>query len=382
MARGGFSKLLHSQLLKGSEGKPDSVFIFAFFCLIGFGLVMLSSASAVVSFQKFNSSYYYLSHQLLFGFLPGLACFFIASKIDYHYWKRFAFAFLVLSIFLLVLVFIPGISFGYGGAHRWIRFGSLIFQPSEVVKLTFLLYLATWLSAKGEKSVKDFSLGFIPFMVLVGIIALLIILQPDMGTMGVILLIAFSMYCMGGARLSHVALAGLGGLIAFFTLIKMAPYRFERFMTFLHPELDPLGVGYHINQALLAVGSGGIIGRGFGHSRQKFAYLPEVTGDSVFAIIAEELGFIFCILFIAFLVFVALRGLRIASRAPDMFGTLVAVGIISWFIFQSFINIAAMLSLVPLTGIPLPFVSYGGSSLLVLMSAMGVLVNISRQSRV
>ena len=250
------------------------------------------------------------------------------------------------------------------------------------MKLTFLLYLATWLSSKGEKNIKDFSYGFLPFMSLVGSIALLIILEPDIGTMAVIIAIAFSMYLVAGARLRHIALALSGAGILFFILVNTAPYRLQRFMTFLHPELDPQGIGYHLNQALLAVGSGGFFGRGFGHSRQKFAYLPEATGDSIFAIIAEELGFAVSSLVVILFVLFTFRGFRIALEAPDDFGRFLCIGIMTWVALQAFINIGAMLSLLPLTGIPLPFVSYGSSSLLVLMAAMGIITNVSRQSNV
>lgn len=365
----------------GSSGKPDYLFITLFLGILLFGLIMLSSVSSVISYQKFDNSFYYIAHQLLFGVLPGGALFFIASRIDYHIWKRYAFLLIIVSIGLLVLVFLPGISFSYGGATRWIHFGPILFQPSEVVKLTFLLYLATWLSSKGEKNIKDFSYGFLPFLSLLGAIALLIILEPDIGTMAVIVVIAFSMYFIAGAHLGHIGLALSGAGILFFVLIQTASYRLQRFMTFLHPELDPQGIGYHLNQALLAVGSGGFWGRGFGHSRQKFAYLPEATGDSVFAIIAEELGFIFSALVVVVFVFFTFRGFRIASEAPDDFGRFLCIGIMTWVVFQAFINIGAMLSIVPLTGIPLPFISYGSSSLLVLMTAVGIVVNVSRQSK-
>ncbi len=349
--------------------------------LLGIGIVCLSSASAVISYQKFGTPNYYLMHQVLFGLVPGLFLFYLTSRIDYHYWRRFSVPLLVASIFLLFLVFVPGIGFGYGGAHRWIHLGSFLFQPSEIMKLTFLLYLATWLSNRGAKNVKDFSYGFLPFILLTGIITSLIILQPDMGTMAVIGAIAFTMYFMGGAALPHLALAAAGATTLLLLLIHSASYRFKRFTTFLHPELDPLGIGYHINQALLAIGSGGIFGRGFGHSRQKFAYLPEVTGDSIFAIIAEEMGFVFALFLIGLFVFIAVRGLDIARRAPDDFGRLLAIGVVAWIIFQALINIAAMLALLPLTGIPLPFVSYGGSALIVSLTAVGILVNVSRQAR-
>lgn len=380
MPRRGLTKFL-PLFRTGSVQKPDYVFVGIFFVLLALGIIMLSSASAVLSYQKFGTPYYYVIHQLLFGLLPGLVLMIIASRIDYHVWRRFALPLLFVSIVLLVLVFIPGISYEYGGARRWIHVGPFLFQPSEIVKLSFLLYLATWLSGKGAKNVGNFSYGFLPFAVMTGAITLLIVLQPDVGTMGVITAIAFTMYFIGGAALPHIAIAATAGIALLLVLIRSAEYRFKRFMTFLHPELDPLGIGYHINQALLAIGSGGLFGRGFGHSRQKFAYLPEVTGDSIFAVIAEELGFIFVIVFIGLFVFFAYRGLAIARRAPDELGKFIAVGIVAWIIVQAFINIAAMLSLVPLTGIPLPFVSYGGSALLVSLTAVGILINISRQRK-
>lgn len=363
-----------------SSGTPDYLFIVCFFLILGFGIFALSSASSVVSFDKFQSPYFYLTHQLLFGFLPGLACFYIASRIDYHVWERLAFLFLLISLGLLLLVFIPGLGLESGGAKRWVQVGPLVFQPSEVVKLTFLLYLAAWLNKKKQKSERDFSYSFLPFLILVGTIGLLVILQPDMGTMGVIALISSGMYFLAGAPYRY--LAGMAGcaIAFFFLLVKAAPYRMERFTIFLNPESDPLGSGYHINQALLAIGSGGFFGRGFGLSRQKYNYLPEVVGDSIFAIVAEELGFLIVVALIAAFVFFTIRALKIARHSPDRFGFLVGVGIASWFFFQSFINIAAMLSLVPLTGIPLPFISYGGSALIVGMTAVGILVNISRQA--
>lgn len=362
-------------------GTPDYLLVGCFFLIILVGLVMLSSASSVVSFQKFGTTYFYITHQLLLGFLPGLCIFYIASRIDYHIWERLAPFFLVVSIGLLLLVFIPGLGFGAGGAQRWVHVGPLVFQPSEVVKLTFLLYLAAWLAKRKGSAMRDLSYGFLPFVVLVGCVSLLVVLQPDMGTMGIIALIAAFMYFMSGAPLSHIGLMGLGGVALFFVLLHVAPYRMERFTVFLNPGLDPLGNGYHINQALLAIGSGGIFGRGFGLSRQKYAYLPEVVGDSIFAIIAEELGFILAVGLIVLFVFFAMRGLRIARSAPDTFGFLTAIGVVTWILFQAFVNIGAMLAVLPLTGIPLPFVSYGGTALIVGMTAVGILVNISRQTK-
>ncbi|MBI2484114.1 putative lipid II flippase FtsW [Candidatus Uhrbacteria bacterium] len=361
-------------------GTPDYLLVGCFILLVLIGLVMLSSASSVVSFQKFDTTYYYITHQLLFGFLPGLLFCYLASRIDYHVWEGLAPIFLVLSIGLLLLVFIPGFGFEAGGAQRWAHIGPIVFQPSEVVKLTFLLYLAAWLTKRKGPEMRDLSYGFLPFVVLVGSVSLLVILQPDMGTMGIIALISAFMYVMSGAPLAHLGLIGLGGVALSYVLLQVAPYRMERLTVFLNPGLDPLGNGYHINQALLAIGSGGIFGRGFGLSRQKYAYLPEVVGDSIFAVIAEELGFILAVGLIALFVFFAMRGLRIARRAPDSFGFLISVGIVSWIIFQAFVNIGAMIAMLPLTGIPLPFVSYGGTALIVSMTAVGILINISRQT--
>lgn len=375
----GFLRFHHKFSIPTPSGKLDYLFIIPLVVLLCAGILILSSASVVVSFQKFATPYYYTIHQLVFGLLPGLLLCFFVSRIEYHYWRRFSFFFLIISVFLLILVFIPGVGFGYGGAHRWIHIGPFLFQPSEAVKLTFLLYMAAWLSAKGEKTIKDFSYGFLPFAFLTGLIALLVIAQPDIGTMSIIAIIALTMYFIAGARPSHIVLVGFGAITLFFILVQTASYRLKRFMTFLHPELDPLGIGYHINQALLAVGSGGLFGRGLGHSRQKFAYLPEVTGDSIFAIAAEELGLFLSIVLILLFLVIAFRGFHIARRASDTFGKLVAVGISAWIFFQSFINIGAMLSILPLTGVPLPFISYGGSSLLVLLTAVGILMNISRK---
>ncbi len=363
-----------------SEKKPDYSLVATIFGIVIFGLVMLSSASAAVAFDRFGDSYYFFKHQLLFGFILGTAAFLIMSKIDYRYWKKVAFPLLVITIGLLIAVFLPGLGGGetVKGAKRWIDLGFISFQPTEVVKLTFLLYLATWLASRGKKGVSDFSYGFIPFISILGTVMLLIILQPDVGTMSVIVLTSLVVYFVAGAPWSHLGILGGGGLFLFWLLIKIAPYRADRFTIFLHPELDPQGIGYHINQAFLAIGSGGFFGRGFGQSRQKFQYLPEVAGDSIFAVISEELGFIFSFLLIIAFLFLMYKGFKVAEKAPDMFGKLVATGITAWLVVQAFVNIMAMTGLMPLTGLPLPFISYGSSALVVSMAAAGILVNISK----
>ena len=282
----------------------------------------------------------------------------------------------------LILVFIPGLAAEYGTAKSWLNIFGFSLQPAEVVKLTFLIYLAAWLNSRGERKVQDFRSSFLPFVISLGIISFLMVLQPDIGTLSIIVISALVVYFVGGGSLWHLAgICGIG-LVGLLVLIKIAPYRLNRLVAFLHPEQDPQGIAYHIWQSLIAIGSGGFFGVGLGHSRQKFSYLPEVTGDSIFAVIGEELGFFFTALFIILLLVFAYRGIYLAKRTPDKFSRLLVVGIISWLIFQSFINIAAMLSLLPMTGIPLPFVSYGGTALMSSLAAMGILVNISKFSKI
>lgn len=360
----------------------DYVFLGIAVAIIVFGLVMIASAAGPSGYERFGDSFYYLKHQLLYGLIPGTVFLIVLSKISYLKWKDYAFYLLLVSIGLLVLVFIPGIGADFGTSHSWISvFGLFSVQPSEFVKLTFLFYLAAWLEMRGKKGVSDFQSGLLPFILVLGSIMLLMILQPDVGTMSIIVAMSLVVYFVAGAPLWHMGILVGGGLGLFMLLIKLAPYRAARFTTFLHPELDPQGIGYHINQALLAIGSGGILGLGYGHSRQKFQYLPEVFGDSIFAVIAEELGFILCVGLIVLFISLMWRGLQIAAEAPDKFGRYVVIGIIAWLIIQAFVNIGSMVGILPMTGVPLPFVSYGGTSLVVSMAAVGVVLNISKYGK-
>lgn len=360
--------------------KPDYAYIGTFALILFIGLFMLSSVSTAVAFHRFADSYYYIKHQLLFGVIPGILALLVVANIDYKYWRQWSWPLIVASIVLLVLVFIPGIGYKFGGARSWINFFGIIFQPSEILKLTFLIYLATWLEKRGLKKVKDFHDGFLPFLSSLGIIMLLIILQPDIGTMSIIVMISLIVFFVGGGAIKHLLALSAGGIGLLALLIKIAPYRAARFKVFLDPASDPQGIGYHINQALIAIGSGGLFGVGFGHSRQKHLYLPEVIGDSVFAVMAEELGFVVITAFILLFVFLTYRGFLIAKHAPDRFSQLVATGITAWISVQAIINIAAMVSLMPLTGLTLPFISYGSSSLVILMVGVGIMINISRQT--
>lgn len=358
--------------------KPDYILMLFVFILVVFGIIMIYAASAYTADRLYSDNAYFFHKQLKsFGF--GIIAWFILSKIDYKFWRKNALIMLIFTLIALVAVFLPGLGIEAGGANRWINLGFMSFQPSEITKITFIIYLAAWLSKKGE-GVRDFQSGFIPFIMVVGFVGFLIIKQPDMGTMSVIAFIAAIMFIAAGASWQHIS-AGLASAFVFFIfLIKSAPYRFQRLMTFLNPNGAELGASYHINQSLLAIGSGGLFGIGFGQSKAKLLYLPEAHTDSIFAIIVEELGFIRAMFIILLFVLIAWRGLKIAKNAPDDFARLLSLGIISWIIVQAFINLSAMLGLMPLTGIPLPFVSYGGTSLVVLLAALGILTNISKQA--
>ncbi len=359
--------------------KADYVLLGYFIILLVFGLIMLTSAGSAVGHEKFGDSYFFIKRQLLFGVLPGLFLFFFFSKLDYHILKRWSTVFFILAIILLISVFIPGLGSAYGtNAKSWLVLFNYSIQPSELVKLAMIVFVAALISQKG-KNIAQFKNGFLPALGMGLIPIVLVVLQPDIGTVSILFAILFGLLFVGRAKLSHIfglALSGIGALII---MIMAAPYRAARFMTFLHPELDPQGVGYHINQAFLAIGSGGILGRGLGHSLQKFQYLPEVAADSIYAIIAEEMGFVFAVGIIILLILIAMRGFVVAKNADDEFGRLLVSGIIIWFTTQSFMNIGAMVGIMPLTGVPLPFVSHGGTALAIAMGAVGIMVSVSKK---
>jgi cell division protein FtsW len=339
---------------------------------------MIASAGALKSFQMTNgaTSYLFFKKQLLYAVLGFISLGFL-SNFNYHKLKKIVFPFLILSFILLILVFIPGIGYEINGSQRWIKIGSFTLQATDAAKLAFILYLSAWFEKKG-KHVKDFYLSLVPFLIITGLLSILVILEPDLGTLGVIILSSLAIYFVAGGKLNHFLLLFIGGMTAFWTLVKIAPYRLNRVLVFLNPDLDPKGIGYQINQALLAIGSGGILGLGLGYSRQKYNYLPEPINDSIFAIIGEELGLIGTTLIIALFIFLAFRGFKIAQKAQDTFGKLLATGITFWLVLQAFFNIGGIIAIIPLTGITLPFVSFGGTSLLFTMSAIGILLNISK----
>jgi cell division protein FtsW len=365
---------------KKGEHEADKSVLVALGILLVFGLVMLSSASSVVSYSKYGNIYHYFGKQLMWVAI-SLVAMFVVSKIDYHVWRRYAGTALIASVVLLLLVFIPGVRAEFGTSRSWINIFGFSFQPSELVKLTFLIYLATWLEAK-KGELKSVAGGIIPFLATLGVIGLLMAAQPDLGTFFVISFMATVVFFVGGGKFQHLLLtAVIAGLVLFLAVYASNSYQSDRFKCYKDPTFDTQKECYQINQSLIAVGSGGVFGRGLGQSRQKFMYLPEVWGDSIFPIIAEEIGFVFSVMILILFLFLFYRILQIAKAAPDVFGMSLATGVVAWLSVQMFLNIGGQLNLIPMTGVPLPFISAGGSSILSALIALGVVVNISKQTK-
>ncbi len=310
----------------------------------------------------------------------GVVAWVVAGSIYYQRWRKWAPALLGISALMLLALMVPHLSYSKNGATRWIGFGPLSFQPAELLKISLILYLAMWFEQRG-KDIKSLADGVVPFSILLMVTSLVVVVfQRDLGSMMVLALASIGMFYLAGIRLHHLfALLGAGAVVGTLAIISFQ-HRLSRFLIFLDPSKDPTGQGYHINQALIAIGSGGLFGNGLGKSVQIYGYLPEASNDSIFAVIGEEFGIIGALLIVVIFGALIYRGFKIAQNAPDMFGRLTAAGITMIFLFQAFINIAAMLSLVPLTGIPLPFISYGGSSLMIMMFAAGILFNISKHT--
>jgi len=375
-----FRSLLHEH---ANYHHPDYFVIGIVIAIVVFGLIMLSSASSAISYVRFNENMYHFFNRQIVGIILGFFLFYILSRFDYHHYKNIAVPLLIFSIILLVLVFLPWFEpKGYRSAQSWIRIPVLGIglQPSEIVKLSFLLYLAAWLESRGSNLMK-LEHGTIPFLAVLFIISLLMLLQPDTGTLFIILIISLSTYFIAGGNIRHILYIIIGGIIGLFTMLKIYPYQLNRFRCFFDSSFSPDFYCYQVNQALIAIGSGGFLGRGFGNSRQKFLYLPEVHGDAIFPIIAEEMGFIIVVALIILFVFLFYRGYLIAKNAPDMYGKIIAIGVVSWLTVQAFINIAGMVNLLPMTGVPLPFISHGGSAMIANLAAAGILINISKQTR-
>lgn len=362
--------------------RPDYILLGSIGLLVAAGILILASVSAPYSQQKFDNTYYFLNHQIIYGLIPGLILSFLAFRTRMSLIKKWAPFFLLGNLFLLAMVFVPRIGLQIEGATRWIAVGPVSFQPSEILKLTFVLYLAAWLAnrAPGQNTTKEKGLSqtLFVFFIIMGLIATTLILQPDVSTLGVVCLVALSMYFANNTPISHSVLMVFLGMAALFILTKVAPYRANRLLVFFNPEIDPMGIGYQLKQSLIAIGSGGATGVGLGMGIQKLGFLPQPIADSIFAVFSEEAGFAGSLFLILLFLLFLWRGLKITKEAEDRFQQLAALGIVSWITIQAFINIGAMIGILPLTGIPLPFISYGGTALVTTLTGAGILLNISK----
>lgn len=357
--------------------------------LLAFGLLFLSTLSAISSLQNFGNTNYYLFHQLT-AVAIGFVIAAIAYKIPLDLLKKIAPILLLINLAALVSVFLPGIGTKFWGASRWISIGNSTFQPSEFFKIIAIIYLSSWISSRfsdrarkgwapmAKKGYQNFVKIYAPFLFFLGVVAMLFILQKDITTLGIISITLMVIYFCAGTPFWHTLLTIALGVGSAAFLIISEPYRFQRLSTFLHPEIDPLGIGLQLKQSMIAIGSGGIFGRGLGMSTQKFGFLPQAMSDSIFAILGEETGIVGCvILILLFLLFLYL-GFKIANQAQGKFSKLTAIGITTWIVFQAFINIASTMGLFPLSGVPLPFFSYGGSHVVAELIGVGILLNISK----
>lgn len=345
-----------------------------------FGLIVLSSASVVKAQKEFGSSSHFWVHQLLWGILPGIVLMLLFWRVPYRSFRAAAFPLLFVGLGLLVLVFVPNVGVRINGALSWISVFGATFQPAEFLKLALVIYLAAWLGEGGLR-LKNWQLGLLPFVIITGFVGLLLLMQPDLGTLGVVVLMSVGMFLIAGAPWKQVFAIILvaGVLVTSFAFVS--PERWSRVTTIFDPMADARGAGWQLNQSLIAIGSGGIWGVGLGQSTQKFGFLPEPIGDSIFAILVEELGFAGGMATIALFGLMTVTLIGIARRAPDAFGSLLAIGILLWIMTQAVVNMAAVTGLGPLTGIPLPFISYGGTSMLSLLAGIGIVLNVAEHGR-
>lgn len=346
--------------------------IVGFFIFTSASLGLLAKNEAVFTAIAFN--------QFFFGLCLGGIMMFITSLINYKFWKKWSLILFIISIILTALVFVPGIGWRHGGALRWISFFGMSFQPSELLKIGYILYLSAFFSKHKDK-IHQFSFGIIPFCLISLVVAIILVMQPDNDTLFITLFAGLSIFFVAGARMRDIVILSLIAVVGLVAIFFARPYVRERVMTFIHPQEKALTSGYQIQQSLIAIGSGGLLGKGFGQSTQKFSFLPEPIGDSIFAVASEEFGFVGSVGIIILFMFFGLRGLKIASRSQDEFGRLLVVGIVILILSESFINISAMLGLIPLSGTPLLFISHGGTALFLTLSVTGIILNISKQKK-
>lgn len=359
--------------------RVDKTLLFAVITLLISGLVIFGSAALGVLATNEVKFFSVIKTQLIYALLGGGFALWLGLIIPYQLYKKYAYLLFGTALFMTSLVFVPGLSRYHGGAHRWIDIGPFSLQPSEGLKFAFVVAVAFWCS-RYRNQFKDIKIGFLPYIIASGLVSVILLAQPDFGTYMVIIGASFVTYFVGGARKRHLQYLFVCAIVGFLLLIAMRPYMLERVKTFLNNTHDPRGSSWQLNQSLIALGGGGLTGRGLGQSVQKFNYLPEPIGDSVFAVLGEELGFLGALYLIILYGIVSVRGYMIAKASDDQFGRLLATGIVSIILIQCTLNIGSMLGLLPLTGVPLPLVSHGGTALMASLFELGVLLNISRST--
>ncbi|OGY97979.1 MAG: hypothetical protein A2855_02375 [Candidatus Liptonbacteria bacterium RIFCSPHIGHO2_01_FULL_57_28] len=368
-----FRRLLGSR----SGQHPDYLLLAVIFILVLGGLAVLSSASSDLGEIKVNDSYYYIKHQILYGLLPGLLGFVIAYFLPYRFYRKISLPFLLANLFLLTLIFTK-LGVTANGASRWLTLGPVTFQPAEFLKISFILYLAAWFANPSVNRNKNISEGLLPFLIISALTAGLLLAQPATSTVVILLCAAAVIYFIAGAKWKHIGLFALAGVMVI-TLVTIAtPYRLSRVSSFLNRDQDSQGANYHLNQALIALGSGGIFGVGYGQSQSKVSSLPEAMDDSIFAVAGQELGFVGSGVLLALFGLLTFRLFWLARLTRDNFGKLILIGFGTIITFQAVVNVGAISGILPLTGIPLPFLSYGGTALAVFLTMGGIAANISR----
>lgn len=361
------------------HGGVDLKLLATIYILLAFGLIMIMSASSAVALVGKNDSLYFFKRQFLWMIVGSFGMFFMA-KIDYHKLQQYAGVLWISSLLLLLLVLIPGIGKIVNDARRWIYIGPISFQPSEIAKITSIIFFSRFL-VLNQKNIKKFGKGLCLYLVPIGVVAALIMLEPHFSCTMLIVMTAMILFFIAGMNTKHIGVIIIIAVLGIAGMIILEPYRMARVTTFLDPFTDPQGKGYQIIQSLYAIGSGRFSGLGLGLGRQKYSYLPEPQNDFIFSVICEELGFVGALVVIALFLYFILRGIKIAMSAPDLFGTLLASGITFLMALQVFINIGVVSAAIPVTGMPLPFFSYGGTSLAITMVAMGIMLNISRSCK-
>lgn len=362
---------------KQSPQSIDPVLLILVIILVSVGFLIFASASLGLMARSGASFTSVATSQLLFGVLGGSLALFITSSIHYRHWRRYAFYIFLSTLLLTMAVFIPGLGQTHAGATRWIDLGFTTIQPAELLKIGYVVYLATWFSGVQGK-IEKIRYGLLPYMAISGIVGLVMLLQPDTDTFMIMVIVGMAMFVAAGAKWRDIAILVITGITLLFLVATFRPYVMDRLTTFMNPDVDPLGSSYQIHQSLIAIGSGGVFGRGYGQSIQKFQYLPEPIGDSIFAVYAEEFGFVGSLVLILIFLSLVLRGYRIAVLSPDNFGMLLVVGMMSLLFAQMFLNISSMIGIAPLSGLPLPFVSHGGTALMATLATMGIVLNVSK----